>query len=329
VDVIPWPSICQQAVPFVRQLGSSGYTTVSLATSFLRSTPPPGCPRPRKYSFSIRYSPGSTGGTVTTTGPWNADNRTARTILFAALTEKLGLPAGLPVTRVPGSLSALVVLGNMFVEILRPAPGRHVGVPLDQGAFGVVLEPDSTEDAVAELDRRSIPHAPPFPDPRPLPPGGLFNFDPKAVPPYRAIMIGGVLGDRFVARNAAMTPKPVALGMTRILVRFWGTGLADRMFQTMSRTRAVYVNEWHPQIRAVLDPDRLRGLLDDVGGGRIGLTGVREIVMGAADIEKEIERWQALLAPLQLWALATGNFPAGPRYDSRPAPDSLGGSYAR
>jgi len=201
-------------------------------------------------------------------------------VLFDALTERLGLPAGMPVTRVPGSLSGLVVLGNMFLEVIRPAPGRRVGVPMDQGAFGVVLEPDSTEDALAELDRRSIPHTPPFPDPKPLPPGGHFDFDPTSVPPYKPIMIGGVLGDRLVARSAPRTPQAVARWMIRIQVRLWGPRLADRMFQMMSQTRAVYVNEYHPQVRAAVDPERMQGLLDDVGGGRIGLTGVRELVVG-------------------------------------------------
>ena len=233
-------------------------------------------------------------------------------VLFHALTERLGLPAGMPVTRVPGSLSGLVVLGNMFVEVIRPAPGRRVGVPLDRGAFGVVLEPESTEAAIAELDRRGIPHGPPFPDPKPLPPGGLFGFDPKAVPPYRPIMIGEVLGDRFVARNARRTPERVEGWMTRILVRFWGERLADRMFQMMSATRAVYVNEYHPQVRAAVDPDRMRGFLDDVGGGRIGLTGVRELVIGVANVNEEIERWQVLLEPAVALGIGHWQLPSGP-----------------
>lgn len=233
-------------------------------------------------------------------------------VLFDALTERLGLPAGMPVTRVPGSLSGLVMLGNMFVEVIRPAPGRRVGVPLDRGAFGVVLEPESTEAAIAELDRRGIPHGPPFPDPKPLPPGGLFDFDPKSVPPYRPIMIGEVLGDRFVAQNARRTPESVERWMTRVLVRLWGERLADRMFQMMSRTRAVYVNEYHPQVRAAVDPARMRGFLDDVGGGRIGLTGVRELVIGVADIDQEIKLWQALLEPAVALGIGHWQLPSGP-----------------
>ena len=245
-------------------------------------------------------------------------------ILFDALTKQLGLPVGLPITRQPGSLSALVILGNMFVEVIRPAPGRRVGVPLDRGAFGVVFEPDSIEDAVAELDRRSIPHLTPFPDPTPPPSGGLFDFDPTAVPCWTPVMIGGVLGDRVVARNAPRTPQSVARLMTRALLRFWGVRLADRMFQMMSQTRAVYVNEFHPQLRVAMHPDRTRGFLDDVGGGMIGLTGVSEIVLGVADIEHEIQRWQALLEPAVLLGVGHWQLPAGPTIRLESSPDPSG-----
>lgn len=233
-------------------------------------------------------------------------------MLFDALTDRLGLPVGMPVTRVPGSVSGLVILGNMFIEVIRPAPGRRIGVPLDEGAFGVVLEPDSLDEALAELDSRSIPHTPPFPDPTPLPSSGLFGFDPTAVPPYRPVMIGGVLGDRVIARNAARTPEAVARWMIRIQVRLWGNRLADLMFQMMSQTRAVYVNEWHPAIRAALSPERMHTLLDDVRGGRIGLTGVREVVLGVADIDREIERWQALLEPAEALGIGHWELPSGP-----------------
>lgn len=242
--------------------------------------------------------------------------------LFDSLTEKLGLPACLPVTRLPGSLSGLVVFGNMFMEVIRPAPGKGVGVPLDEGAFGLVLEPDSLDEAVAELDRRSIPHASPFPDPTSLPSGGLFDFDPRAVPPWTPVMIGGVLGDRVVARVARLTPEPVARWSTRMMVRFWGERLAGRMHQMMSQTRAVYVNEFHPQIRAKVDPDRMRGFLDEVGGGGIGLIGVREVVLGVRGLEEEIERWQALLEPAPALEVGLWQLPSGPalRLESTPGP---------
>lgn len=243
-------------------------------------------------------------------------------VLFDALTGRLGLPAGLPVTRLPGSLSGLVVFGNMFMEVIRPAPGRHIGVPLDRGAFGVVLEPESLDEAIAELDRRSIPHTPPFPEPTSLPSEGLFGFDPEAVPPYRPVMIGGLLGDSVAARRARLTPPIVAQWTTRALVRFWGPRLANRMHQMMSQTRTVYVNEFHPQIRAAVDPDRMRKFLDDAGGGRIGLTGVREVVFGVTEIQTETERWQALLDPAQNLGAGHWQLPSGPtiRLVSRSSP---------
>jgi len=242
-------------------------------------------------------------------------------ILFNVLTERLGLPAGVPVTRLPGFQSGLVVLGNVFLEVIRPAPGRRVGLPLDQGAFGIALEPEPLQAAVAELDRRSIPHLSPFPDPTPPPPGGLFGFDPKSVPPWTPVVIGGLLGDRVVARSAARTPHAVARWNTRILARFWGNRVADRMFQLVTRTPQVFLVEFHPQLRAAVDPDRMRGLLDDVGGGRIGLTGVRELVIAVPNADREIERWQALLEPAHTLAPGHWQLPSGPtiRIESSPS----------
>jgi len=241
-------------------------------------------------------------------------------ILFNVLTERLGLPAGLPVARLPGWQSGVVVLGNVGLEVIRPAPGRRVGVPLDQGRFGIALEPEPLEAAIAELDRRSVPHLSPFPDPTPPPSGGLFAFDPKSVPPWTLVVICGFLGDRKLARLASRTPPAVARWNTRMLVRFWGKQVADRMLQLITQTPQVFLVEFHPQIRAAVDPDRMRGLLDDAGGGRIGLTGVRELVIGVPDIEREIERWQALLEPAPALGAGHWQLPSGPaiRLESSP-----------
>lgn len=233
-------------------------------------------------------------------------------ILFNVLTERLWLPAGMPVTRLAGFQSGVVVLGNMGLEVIRPAPGRRVGVPLDQGTFGIALEPEPLEAALAELDRRSIPHLPPFPDPTPPPSGGLFAFDPKSVPPWTTAPIGGLLGDRVVARSASRMPPAVAGWTTRILVRFWRNWVADRIAQRMTLTPQVFLVEFHPQIRAAADPDRMHGLLNDAGGGRIGLTGVRELVISVPDIEREIERWQALLEPAPTLSAGHWQLPSGP-----------------
>ena len=232
-------------------------------------------------------------------------------ILFNVLTERLGLPAGMPVTRLPGFQSGVVVLGNVGLEVIRPAPGRRVGVPQDQGSFGIALEPEPLDAAIAELDRRSIAHLPPFPYPTPLPSGGLFAFDPKSVPPWTTAFIGGLLGDRVVARSASRMPPAVARWTTRILVRFWGNWVADRIAQRMT-TPQVFLVEFHPQIRAAVDPGRMRGLLHDAGGGRIGLTGVRELVIGVPGIEREIERWQALLDPAPALGAGHWQLPSGP-----------------
>jgi len=233
-------------------------------------------------------------------------------ILFNVLTERLGLPAGMPVTRLAGFQSGVVILGNVGLEVIRPAPGRRVGVPLDQGTVGIALEPEPLEAAAAELDRRSIPHLPPFPYPAPPPSGGLFAFDPTSVPPWTTAPIGGLLGDRVLARTASRMPPAVARWTIRMLVRFWGNRVADRVAQRATLTPQVFLVEYHPQIRAALDPGRMHRLLHDAGGGRIGLAGVRELVIGVPDIEREIERWQALLEPAPALGAGHWQLPSGP-----------------
>ena len=80
----------------------------------------------------------------------------------------------------------------------------------------------------------------------------------------------------------------------------------------MTLTPQVFVVEFHPQIRAAVDPGRMQRLLNDAGGGRIGLTGVRELVIGVPDIEREIERWQALLEPAPTLGDRHWQLPSGP-----------------
>jgi hypothetical protein len=244
-------------------------------------------------------------------------------VLFRALTERLGLPTALPVIRVPGFHSGLVVLGDVLLEVIRPAPGRRVGVPLDQGAFGIALEPEPLEAAVAELRRRSIPHGLPFPDPTLLPQVGLFDFQPP-VPPWNPVPIGGLLGDRWLARIApSRLPLAVARRSNQMLARIWRTRVADTMFQLMTLTPQVFLVEFHPQIRAALDPDRTRRLLADAGGGQLGLTGIREIVIGTPNIDRETERWQALLEPAPTLSVGHWKLPKRPlRSGSNRAPAS-------
>ncbi|HMK99872.1 MAG TPA: hypothetical protein VK428_06755 [Acidimicrobiales bacterium] len=112
------------------------------------------------------------------------------------------------------------------------------------------------------------------------------------------------------------------------MVRFWGNWLGDHMFQRM-RTRSVFLNEFHPQLRAAVDPDRMRGLLDDADGGGIGLTGVRSIVIGVAELEWEVERWQALLEPAPALGIGHWQLPSGPAISWSQAPARPGDGSVR
>jgi hypothetical protein len=244
-------------------------------------------------------------------------------VLFGVLTERLGLPVGTPVARLAGFESGLVVFGDVFLEVIRPAPGRRVGVALDRGVFGVALEPERLDLAVAELDRRSIPHALPFPDSQTPPPGGAFAFDSEAVPPWTPVMLGGLLGDHVLAkqRSGRLMRSPVAQLSNRVVVRLYRhQRIADAAFALLTRTPSVFLVQFHPRIRAAVDSGRMRGLLRDAAGGRIGLTGVRELVMGVPNIEREIERWQALLEPLPPVDVGNWVFPDGPAIRLEPSP---------
>jgi hypothetical protein len=244
-------------------------------------------------------------------------------ILFSALTERLGLPVGMPVGRHPGFESGLVVFGSVFVEVILPSPGRRVGVPLDRGVFGLALEPEPFDLSVPELDRRAIPHGLPFPDPTPAPPGGAFAFDSDSVPPWTPVLLGGLLGDRALAKqySSRLMRSPFAHLANRAVLRLWRRQrFADAVFALGLRTPSVFLVEFHPRVRAATAPGRMRGLLRDAGGGRIGLTDVREVVMGVPNFELEIDRWQALLEPTQPTGVGTWVFPDGPAIRLEPSP---------
>lgn len=65
-------------------------------------------------------------------------------------------------------------------------------------------------------------------------------------------------------------------------------------------------------IRSVADWRRAgRMLLDERSGGPLGVDGVSEVVVGATDLDRKLEAWQALLDPVAcaepgLWHLGAG-----------------------
>jgi hypothetical protein len=229
----------------------------------------------------------------------------------------------LPAYFAPGAFAGFhsggVALGNTFLETIRYAPGHRSPLPHDIGATCVALEPGChITDAGRELDRRGIPHSAPFPysgSPARTPSSPGLPWTPGRGALWTTMMLGGLMGDELLARRfarEARTPRA-----TRVLsragaavatrIRPVGDLLAPLMF---APTAWPFLCEWHRQ-----DPARgrevVRDLLAEAGGGALGVAGVREIVLGVADLERERSRWDALLSPLQAdeqcrWELGDG-----------------------
>jgi len=225
--------------------------------------------------------------------------------VFDVLTGELGLPAYWRPAPFVGFVSGGVALGNTFVETLRWTPGRRSRLPHDAGAFCVALEPVDVARAGRELDRRGIPHSAPFPyfgSASRTPSHPLVPWAAGRGALWTTMLLGGLMGDEVLARRLARearTPRA-----TRVLTR-GAAAVATRirplgdllMSRVVPPTAWAFLCEFHrldvAQGRAVV-----RDLLADAGGGALGVTGVREIVLGVADLARERRRWDALLAPL-------------------------------
>jgi hypothetical protein len=84
--------------------------------------------------------------------------------------------------------------------------------------------------AVAELDRRSIPHSVPFRDPAVLP-VEVFGPGLDGSSPWTVVSLGGLLGDRWLARVASgpLGRRAVAERSMRTLVRHYRRTRAQRL----------------------------------------------------------------------------------------------------
>jgi hypothetical protein len=239
--------------------------------------------------------------------------------VFAVLTDKLGLPAYFAPGAFAGFRSGGVALGNTFLETIQYAPGHRSRLPHDTGAICVALEPGChIAGAGRELDRRGIPHSASIPYSgsaarTPTNPG--LPWGPGRGALWTTMMLGGLMGDELLARRFAREAR--APRATRVLSRA-GAAVATRIRPvgdllaplTLAPTPWPFLCEWHRQ-----DPARgrevVRDLLAEAGGGALGVVGVREIVLGVADLERERSRWDTLLAPLHAdeqcrWAFGDG-----------------------
>lgn len=239
--------------------------------------------------------------------------------LFSILVKQFELPPAWPVTRFPGVESGGVFAGNVTLEAVAYAPGRKIAPPRDAGPFALAFEPVPLEEALAELQRRGIPHSPPFPAHLEYPEAArteLFEATRRDTDGalWTLVFLGGVLGDKTFAErysSRAATSAP-ARAVSRVLGRLNRyTRIADRL--TASTTPGApfaFLCDYH-----VTDPaavrQRLRAELEARDGGPLGLRRVTEVVIGSTNPAEETARWQRLLDPLEQkaggrWDLADG-----------------------
>jgi len=222
---------------------------------------------------------------------------------------------------VDGFESGVVVLGSVYLEVVRIAPGRRLRVPLDRGAIAVALEPERVELAVAELARRSIPHGPPVPFLSPAPAGGGWLGEEP--PLWSTVHLGGFLGDEVLAKrfSGSFMRSRLAPAGGRLVARLCTRGrVADVVFaSTVTPTPWVFLCEYH-NIDISAERARWQGLLRDAGGGRLGLRRVRELVIGVPEPKLEIDRWRRLLEPAHTAEPGRCVFPDGPaiRFEQSP-----------
>lgn len=225
--------------------------------------------------------------------------------VFAILVDELGLPAYFAPAPFAGFRSGGIALGNVFLEAIHYAPGRSLRFPHDTGAISVALEPVGIADAGRELDRRDVPHSAPFAysgSPSRTPMSPLLSWAPGHGPLWTTMMLGGLMGDEPLARRFAREARSPRLtramtrGVAAVATRIRPVGDL-LMARVLPPTAWPFLIEWHRQ-DAAQGRAVVRDLLAESRGGALGVTGVREIVLGVADLTRERRRWDALLAPL-------------------------------
>src|SRR5256885_11657819 len=245
--------------------------------------------------------------------------------VFATLTEQLGLPRSYGFTRVPGFEGGAVSLGNIvFLEALRYSPDHEPPRPRAPGLDGLALaSPLSIDEAATELSRRGISHAPvvpfvgdppPFAFAMPLQKGGLRE---TPGPLWSTVVLGGFLGDRRRARQFRFIPTSGTSGLARASGRLQGRLLTSRRFgdavmaRSMTSDPTVWIQQFDAADMSVANAAAAEELAAR-GGGPLGLRRVKEVVLGARDLEREPTRWQRLPGPTECGPDGARHFPPRP-----------------
>lgn len=232
-----------------------------------------------------------------------ADNPEA---LFAFFREELGLPVAFPYAEYPFYTSGSVVLGNIFLEIMRFGPSRAPSGPpsAQYHILGFLIRPDMLADSLTELERRDVPHS-----------GVVPFFAPEAtdenpVTLWDNVYLGGLLGENawmrlFFAMTRQARPKP-SQTRSRLLNRI-SLALMARAFRGGMPVLTAYYSHNDAAKRAA-DWEALR----QREGGELGVMRVQEVVVAPPANEASREAWARLLAPQTPDAAKRYALPPGP-----------------
>lgn len=219
------------------------------------------------------------------------------------LAEVLGLPVSAPQVGCPTFELVILAVGNVTLESTRqrggPQPGDGIALT------GIVFEPATTAaSASTELQDRGIPHLAPLAFTGPHTRPRTYEPHRRATdgPNWRVFPVDGVLSERtaIVSRPSARamvagarTAPAMAAAMSRVASGRWLGRVAAGLLSVPAEYLAVC--EWGHDVPARRVADAKRFTEAQASGP--GLTGIREVVVTASDLDAARQRWQGLLDP--------------------------------
>ncbi|KRA37671.1 MULTISPECIES: hypothetical protein [unclassified Nocardioides] len=234
----------------------------------------------------------------------------------AVLAEVLALPISAPQVGCPTFELIILGVGNMTLESTRQRGGPQPGEGITLA--GIVFEPDTTAAAAsAELQDRAIAHMAPlaFSGPHTRPETYTPYRHDADGPNWRVFPLDGVLNEAtpIVSRPSARAMVAGTRGSLTVAAaagRIASGRRLGRMAAGLLAPSAEYlaVCEWGHDVPARREADAERFAAAQAAGP--GLTGVREVVVTASDVDAARERWQRLLDPAtgtgDRWVLGEG-----------------------
>jgi catechol 2,3-dioxygenase-like lactoylglutathione lyase family enzyme len=214
--------------------------------------------------------------------------------LFNFFTEVLNLPVAFPYTEYPFYTSGSVVLGNIFLEIMRfGSPRAATEMPTARyHILGFLNKPGTLAGSPAVLDRQRVPHS------------GLIPFfapeatDENPVAIWSNIYLGGLLGENGWMRllfSMTRQAKPKPSMMRSRLMNRMSLALMARAFRDGMPVLTEYYQQSGDEKRAA-DWAALR----QRNGGAVGVECAQEVVVGVPAESNRREVWARLMAPLRL-----------------------------